>query len=663
MLDHDVIPAAGDDGDCRQKLAEAERKLAETEQKLATFQQMVDDMPVNVMTLNLEDFSIDFANKTSIETLKQLEHLLPVKADDMLGQCIDIFHKDPAHQRRILADPKNLPHNTQIEVGDEILDLLVTAIRDKDGVYVAPMLTWSIITQKVKADAEAVRLAQMVEQMPINVMMCDPEDFKVTYINKTSVETLKKLEHLLPVKADDMLGQCIDIFHKNPEHQRRILADPRNLPHNAQIEVGDEILDLMVSPIMDKDGNYIGPMLSWSIVTEKVKLDAEAARLTQMVDDMPINVMMCDPEDFKITYINNTSIKTLRTLEHLLPVRVDDIKGQCIDIFHKNPENQRRLLRDPNNLPFNTKISLGEETLDLQVAAIRGQDGGYIGPMLTWRVVTEEIKLANTVSEVVGVVASASNEMQATAESMSATADETSRQATVVATAAEEASSNVETVASASEELSSSITEISAQVAKAAKTAQTAVEEARRTSETVQGLAEASQKIGDVVNLISDIAGQTNLLALNATIEAARAGEAGKGFAVVASEVKSLANQTAKATEEISAQIGAIQTATNEAVEAIKGIDQRIGEINEITTSVASAVEEQSAATGEISRNSQEAAVGVQEVTSNITGVNTAASETGASATQVLEAARELSSQSETLKQAVDKFIGNEDAA
>jgi methyl-accepting chemotaxis protein len=272
-------------------------------------------------------------------------------------------------------------------------------------------------------------------------------------------------------------------------------------------------------------------------------------------------------------------------------------------------------------------------------------------------------KFDQDVTLVLKAVTAATTEMQATASSMSATAEQTARQATAVANASEEASTNVSTVSVATEELTASIHEISRQVQQSAQVAGRAVADADRTNIQVKGLAEAAQKIGEVVGLINDIASQTNLLALNATIEAARAGEAGKGFAVVASEVKSLANQTAKATEEIGSQIGGIQQATTEAVSAIQSIAATIREINDIATAIASAVEEQGAATQEIARNVQQASAGTQEVSSNISGVSEAAAATGTAAEQVNAAAGELSQQSETLRGKVETFLSSIKAA
>ena len=190
----------------------------------------------------------------------------------------------------------------------------------------------------------------------------------------------------------------------------------------------------------------------------------------------------------------------------------------------------------------------------------------------------EMIKLADdfegAVGEIVETVSSSSTQLEASAGTLTATAERAQELTIMVAAASEEASTNVQSVASATEEMASSVTEISRQVQELARMANEAVGQARTTNDRVSELSKAASRIGDVVELINTIAGQTNLLALNATIEAARAGDAGRGFAVVASEVKALAEQTAKATGEIGQQITGIQAATQELVNAIKEISE-----------------------------------------------------------------------------------------
>jgi methyl-accepting chemotaxis protein len=267
------------------------------------------------------------------------------------------------------------------------------------------------------------------------------------------------------------------------------------------------------------------------------------------------------------------------------------------------------------------------------------------------------------IGEIVDIVSSASTELEASAGTLTSTAERSEQLTTLVAAASEEASTNVQSVASATEEMSSSVNEISRQVQDSARIAHEAVEQAQKTNDRVGELAKAAARIGDVVELINTIAGQTNLLALNATIEAARAGEAGRGFAVVASEVKALAEQTAKATGEISAQISGIQAATQESVGAIREIGDTIGRMSEIASTIAAAVEEQGAATQEISRNVQQAAQGTQQVSANITDVQRGASETGTASSQVLTAAKSLSGESARLKREVANFLNSVRAA
>jgi methyl-accepting chemotaxis protein len=271
------------------------------------------------------------------------------------------------------------------------------------------------------------------------------------------------------------------------------------------------------------------------------------------------------------------------------------------------------------------------------------------------------LKLADefesSIGGIIETLSGAAREMEVSAQALSSTAEQTSKQSASAASATEQASASVRSVAGAAEELTSTVQEVGRQIEESARIARSAVDEVENTNVRIQGLADAASRIGDVVKLITDIASQTNLLALNATIEAARAGDAGKGFAVVASEVKSLANQTARATEEIAGQIGAIQSATGDAVAAIGSIGGTIGRVNDIAAAIASAVEEQNAATAEIAGNATQAAAGNQEVSSNVAGVSEAASETGAAATQVLSSAKELTAQAGVLKTSVDRFL------
>ncbi len=490
-------------------------------------------------------------------------------------------------------------------------------------------------------------------------MMMVDRDLKVIYVNDATkrlfVENLAAFRAVWPsFNPDTIIGACIDMFHKDPSHQRRLLSDPSRLPYRTDISVGDFKFALNVSAVYDESRAYVGNVLEWDNVTTTRSNAGSLAALNRSQAIIEFTL------DGRIIAANENFTRTLGyTLE--------EIRGQHHGMFvepdYRASSDYRalwdKLGRGEYDAGQYKRIAKGGREIWIQASYNPILDGnGRPFKVVKFATdVTDQMTIAFRVKQIADIVAAASTEMRATAESMARTAEETTRQSSEVASAALLASSNVQTVSAAGEELSASIAEIARQVAESNSVTQRAVAEADRTSTSVQGLADAAQKIGSVVTLINNIAGQTKLLALNATIEAARAGEAGKGFAVVASEVKSLSDQTAKATDEISSQVAAMQAATETSVGAIRGIAETIRKVAEIATAIAGAVEEQSTATREIAVNVGQAAQGTQQVSASIGGVSDAAHQSSMASADLLRASAEMSQQSEELRTAIERFV------
>ncbi len=444
--------------------------------------------------------------------------------------------------------------------------------------------------------------AAFIDELPSAVMLCDPRTFLITYANKSSVALLKTIQHILPIKAEEIVGASIDVFHKAPAHQRKLLADPRNLPHTAVIKAADELLELKINAVHDARGVYRYAQLTWSVVTETVAQKKKAEHLLNMIEEMPINVMTCTLGDFRINYANRASLETLRRIEQHLPISVDTLIGSSIDVFHKNPSHQRKMLSDPANLPHVATIKVGPEYLQLRVSAMRDAAQTYIGPMITWSIMTENVAMASSVTEVVGSMTETSDEMQSSSSRLLELTEHSDQTASAVSAAAVE--------------MSASFDEISGQIRQATGMSRDAADKAVAADGLVGGLAQSVERIGAITSLIDKIAGQTNLLALNATIEAARVGEAGKGFAVVAQEVKALAVQTATATQDIRQQVETVQAASEAAARAVSDITGNVSQLSDVFMALSAGVEEQVVT----NRSVSQMITGVSDATSEIRG-------------------------------------------
>ena len=262
-----------------------------------------------------------------------------------------------------------------------------------------------------------------------------------------------------------------------------------------------------------------------------------------------------------------------------------------------------------------------------------------------------------SVSGVLATLASASDDMRHTADTMTTAAERTRSQANQTALSAGEATQNLTSVAAATEEMAASADEIARRVREVTDAAQSAVVAATRSDDMVKGLIASADEIGNVVQMIANIASQTNLLALNATIEAARAGEAGKGFAVVANEVKTLAAQTHKATAEVGARIESIRASTHDAGTAIAGVSEAIHRAHDAAADIAASIEQQGTATREIVVAVQAVFVATEGVTRSMAELSGVADEAGTVSRTLLGSANDVRTQTTTLREEVDQFL------
>ena len=481
----------------------------------------------------------------------------------------------------------------------------------------------------------------MLDLMPINVMYCEL-DFKIKYLNPKSIETLKKIEHLKPVKVENILGISIDSFHQNPAHQRSLLANDKNLPHRATIRLGSEYLDLN-SVALYSSGKYVGVMVTWDIVTEKM----QGTHVFEALDLSQATIEFTP---------DGTILKANKNFCNGLGYDLSEIKGKHHSMFcdpsYTATEEYRSFWRKLNDGHFDAgqypRITKNGKVIWIQATynPVKDNEGKVYKVVKYATDITskkeELLRVNKSLIEMANQLAAASEELSASAHQMSQNAVTATTQSQAASTSIDSVDGGVRSVATNMEEMTASIREITRTTNEASSMATETLKKSKETNTIVKQLGVSSNDIGQVIKVISSIAQQTNLLALNATIEAARAGDAGRGFAVVANEVKELAKQTAKATGDITKKIEAIQGDSLIVVNAIDEISTRVEKVTGHAGNIAAAVEEQAATTNEISRIVMESSKSISDVSGVVKSVSGISKANLSDSEQFLEASKEL---------------------
>lgn len=569
-----------------------------------------------------KDWTITFASDTCMDLASEIEPTLTAHGDSwkgfsgdgLVGAHLSVLFSDEPQEFKKVAGERHLPYTKAIQMGPEVCEISVDSIEDAAGKLSGFLVTLDLQTKRLEHERKAYQLAQALDGSSVCVMVADT-DLRPFYLNDKLVKSFKEWEPEFQklygpgFQAGNIIGRCIDEFHKNPSHQRKLLANESIFPYHAQIQVGPLRIELAVNAIRDKDGKVVGYCTEWNDVTERL-LEEEAYKTNVQA--------IADRMEFLRANCATDLAAAMDALSH------GDL---TVTVEPRTPALE---------IPPQPDLALMAKTFnDLRTQTVKSVEAYNQAQESLGSLIAQTQVAVTSIAE-------------ASTEVMTGNDD--------LAQRTEEQAASLEETASSMEQMTSTVKQNADNARQANQLAMQARESAEKggqvVSNAVSTMAEinaASKRIADIITVIDEIAFQTNLLALNAAVEAARVGEQGRGFAVVAAEVRNLAGRSATAAKEIK---GLVQDSVQKVQEGSNLVNMSGNQLEEIVTSVKKVAD----IIAEISAAAQEQSQGIEQVNKAIIQMDQITQQNAALVEEASAASQSMNQQAEGLQVVIEGF-------
>ncbi|WP_348674700.1 methyl-accepting chemotaxis protein [uncultured Abyssibacter sp.] len=592
----------------------------------------LDNVTTNVMIADNER-RIIYMNESVQEMLNAAEsdiqkELPSFRVSGLQGQSIDAFHKNPDHQRGMIERLKET-YRTDIKLGGRTFGLIASPVIDANGERLGTVVEWKDRTQELamkdeiavrearerEIARENLRIRNALDSVTTNVMIAD-NDRTIIYMNDSIGEMLTDAEsdirqQLPEFRVEGLRGRSIDVFHKNPEHQKRLLETLTDV-HRAELTLGGRTMSLTVTPIFDDDGERAGTVVEWLDRTAEVAIENEIGR----------------------------SIEAANQGDFTKRISLDDKEG----FFHRLSSGFNSLM---------TGFESGFEQVNKSLGYLA--DGDFTQPIEadyqgSWA------ELKSSVNATVEQLSTLLLQIRESSEEINSASRDVAAGSSDLSARTEQTAASLEETASSMEELTSAVRQNTENAEQANQLAVGARDTADRGGQVVKqvvdrmgAITNSSREINEIISVIEGIAFQTNILALNAAVEAARAGEQGRGFAVVAGEVRSLAQRSSGAAKEIKKLI-------SDSVENIEKGSEMVDQAGETMAEIVTSVKRVADIMGEITAASREQRSGIEQVNDAITHMDQGTQQNAALVEESAAAAKSMTDQADRLLQAIMHF-------